>query len=76
MSTTLLAERQRPRRKKAIVEQRRAHATPHHGVFMVQPGTGRGAWPELIAFADRVTEMGAVKHAFQAGVRAQKGVGR
>ncbi|WP_424813216.1 cob(I)yrinic acid a,c-diamide adenosyltransferase [Roseococcus sp. YIM B11640] len=36
--------------------------------------TGRNAKPELIAAADCVTEMGAVKHHFAAGVRAQKGV--
>ncbi len=36
--------------------------------------TGRGAPEELIAIADTVTEMNVVKHAFQAGVKAQKGV--
>ena len=36
--------------------------------------TGRGAPDALIAAADTVTEMRAVKHAFQAGVGAQKGV--
>ncbi|MFZ5557491.1 MAG: cob(I)yrinic acid a,c-diamide adenosyltransferase [Pseudomonadota bacterium] len=36
--------------------------------------TGRGAKAELIEVADTVTEMNAVKHAFDAGVRAQKGV--
>ncbi len=36
--------------------------------------TGRNAKPELIAAADCVTEMGATKHHFSAGVRAQKGV--
>lgn len=36
--------------------------------------TGRAAPPELIAIADTVTEMGEVKHAFKAGVRAQKGI--
>ena len=36
--------------------------------------TGRGAKPEMIEMADTVTEMGMVKHAFQAGIRAQKGV--
>jgi len=36
--------------------------------------TGRGAPPELIEIADTVTEMHVVKHAFQAGVRAQKGI--
>jgi ATP:corrinoid adenosyltransferase len=36
--------------------------------------TGRGALPELIDAADTVTEMRPIKHAFDAGVRAQKGV--
>jgi len=36
--------------------------------------TGRGAPQELIDAADTVSEMRAVKHAFDAGVRAQKGV--
>jgi cob(I)alamin adenosyltransferase len=36
--------------------------------------TGRGAKPELIAQADTVTEMQPLKHAFEAGIRAQKGV--
>jgi cob(I)alamin adenosyltransferase len=36
--------------------------------------TGRAAPPELIEAADTVTEMRVIKHAFNAGVRAQKGV--
>jgi cob(I)alamin adenosyltransferase len=36
--------------------------------------TGRGAPDELIAIADTVTEMRVVKHAFDAGIKAQKGV--
>lgn len=36
--------------------------------------TGRSAKPALIEVADTVTEMKVVKHAFQAGVKAQKGV--
>jgi cob(I)alamin adenosyltransferase len=36
--------------------------------------TGRGAPPGLVEAADTVTEMALVKHAFQAGVRAQKGI--
>jgi len=36
--------------------------------------TGRNAKPELLAAADLVTEMSLVKHHFQAGVKAQKGI--
>lgn len=36
--------------------------------------TGRGAKPEMIDLADTVTEMGVLKHAFQAGIKAQKGI--
>ncbi|RUO99663.1 cob(I)yrinic acid a,c-diamide adenosyltransferase [Hyphomicrobium sp.] len=36
--------------------------------------TGRNAKPELIAVADGVTEMAAVKHHFAAGVKAQEGI--
>jgi len=36
--------------------------------------TGRNAKPELIAAADCVTEMGALKHHFAAGFKAQKGI--
>ncbi|MFZ5863414.1 MAG: cob(I)yrinic acid a,c-diamide adenosyltransferase [Nitrospirota bacterium] len=36
--------------------------------------TGRDAPKELIAIADTVTEMRAVKHAFEQGVKAQKGI--
>ncbi|MEO1680781.1 MAG: cob(I)yrinic acid a,c-diamide adenosyltransferase [Pseudomonadota bacterium] len=36
--------------------------------------TGRDAKPELLAAADLVTEMSLVKHPFEDGVRAQRGV--
>lgn len=36
--------------------------------------TGRNAKPELIELADGVTEMGAVKHHFAAGIKAQEGI--
>lgn len=36
--------------------------------------TGRGAPQELIDIADTVTEMKMIKHAFKAGIKAQKGV--
>lgn len=36
--------------------------------------TGRNAKSEMIALADGVTEMGAVKHHFSSGVKAQAGI--
>lgn len=36
--------------------------------------TGRNAHPDLIAAADMVTEMRAIKHPYDAGVPAQKGI--
>jgi len=36
--------------------------------------TGRGAPDALIEVADTVTEMRVVKHAFQAGIKAQHGI--
>jgi cob(I)alamin adenosyltransferase len=36
--------------------------------------TGRNAKPELIELADLVTEMTLVKHPFDIGIKAQKGV--
>lgn len=36
--------------------------------------TGRGAPEEIIEYADLVTEMGMIKHPFDKGVRARKGI--
>lgn len=36
--------------------------------------TGRNAKPELIAIADLVTEMTLVKHPFEQGIKAQRGI--
>jgi cob(I)alamin adenosyltransferase len=46
-------------------------ARPSHQHVVV---TGRAAPPELIEAADTVTEMGLLKHAFAAGVKAMPGV--
>lgn len=43
---------------------------PHQHVVV----TGRGAPAAMLEVADTVTEMGMVKHAFKAGIKAQKGV--
>ncbi|HEY7887009.1 MAG TPA: cob(I)yrinic acid a,c-diamide adenosyltransferase [Steroidobacteraceae bacterium] len=52
-----------------VIASLRARPTQQHVVI-----TGRGAPSELIDLADTVTDMRAVKHAFEAGVRAQRGV--
>ena len=36
--------------------------------------TGRNAKPELLAVADTVTEMQPIKHAFEAGIKARRGI--
>ncbi|MGH8200968.1 MAG: cob(I)yrinic acid a,c-diamide adenosyltransferase [Steroidobacteraceae bacterium] len=53
----------------AVITAVRARPAHQHVVI-----TGRGAPPELIELADTVTDMRVVKHAFDAGVRAQPGV--
>ena len=46
-------------------------ARPQHQHVVI---TGRGAPQEMIDLADTVSEVKPVKHAFQAGIKAQKGV--
>ena len=53
----------------AVIDALRARPVRQHVVV-----TGRAAPPALIEIADTVTEMRVIKHAFEAGVRAQKGV--
>jgi len=36
--------------------------------------TGRGASPELMEVADTVSEMRVIKHAYELGIKAQKGI--
>jgi cob(I)alamin adenosyltransferase len=36
--------------------------------------TGRGAPPELVDLADLVTEMRPLKHYFEAGIKARRGI--
>jgi cob(I)alamin adenosyltransferase len=36
--------------------------------------TGRNAPEEIIAIADTVTEMRLIKHAFNAGIKAEQGI--
>ncbi len=53
----------------AVLAALQARPTHQHVVI-----TGRGAPRELIEIADTVTEMRPVKHAFDAGIQAQKGI--
>lgn len=52
-----------------VLADLRARPASHHVVL-----TGRGAPPEIIEAGDTVTEMMQIKHAFNQGIRAQKGV--
>jgi cob(I)alamin adenosyltransferase len=52
-----------------VIADLRARPPMQHVVI-----TGRGAPPELIEAADTVTDMTPVKHAFQQGIKAQRGV--
>ena len=52
-----------------VIETLRTRRSDLHVVV-----TGRNAKPELTTLADGVTEMGAVKHHFAAGIKAQEGI--
>ncbi len=51
---------------------RRLIEQKHPGVELIL--TGRGATPELVALADLVTEMKKVKHPFDKGMDARRGI--
>ena len=53
----------------AVIEALHSRPAAQHVVI-----TGRGAPVQLIEAADTVTDMRGVKHAFEAGVRAQRGI--
>ena len=46
------------------------HARPNTNVVI----TGRNAAPELVEVADTVTEMRKVKHVYDRGIKAKKGI--
>ncbi len=52
-----------------VLQQLQSRPPMQHAVV-----TGRGAPEGLIEIADTVTEMRQIKHAYQAGVQAQKGI--
>jgi len=54
----------------AVIHWLREHKPPATHVLI----TGRGAPPELVAFADLVTEMLSIKHPFDQGILAQAGI--
>lgn len=61
--------------QRGLLEEERVLAMAearHPEVCLVM--TGRGAGDRLIALADTVTEMRCIKHGFQAGVPAERGV--
>ena len=53
----------------AVVECLEARAARTHVIL-----TGRGAPPDLIDYADLVSEIAEIKHPFQAGIKAQRGI--
>ena len=52
-----------------VAETLRAKPEPVHVIL-----TGRNAHPSLVELADTVTEMREVKHAYQKGILAQRGI--
>ena len=54
----------------AVVNWLKANKPPRQHLII----TGRNAPPELVEYADTVTEMVSIKHAFDAGVKARAGI--
>jgi len=54
---------------KEVVEALKNKPAPLHLIL-----TGRNAKPEIMDLADLVTEMKEIKHPYQKGIRAQKGI--
>jgi cob(I)alamin adenosyltransferase len=52
-----------------VLETLRERPKHVHGVL-----TGRRCPPEIVELADTVTDMTMVKHAFKAGIPAQRGI--
>ena len=52
-----------------VIETLRARPPQLHVIL-----TGRDAPPELVEYADLVTEMRAIKHPYDVGIKAQKGI--
>ena len=57
-----------------ISEQNVLELLSHAAQCLIVILTGRGATPGLIALADTVTEMKCIKHGYESGIKAQKGV--
>ena len=54
----------------AVVHWLKANKPPRQHLII----TGRNAPPELVEYADTVTEMVKIKHAFDAGIKARAGI--
>jgi cob(I)alamin adenosyltransferase len=52
-----------------VIETLKARPAGEHVII-----TGRNALPELVEFADMVTEMNEIKHPYRQGIQAQKGI--
>jgi len=66
--------------RQASYVRKKTSATQEKGLIIVHTGPGKGKTTaalgkeELIDLADLVTEMRLIKHPYQAGIKAQRGV--